>query len=169
MTVSNAFDPIERPANVSLLQERGLSRYRPLSNIILPLPVSFAGRILRCACFAERHMRGSTRVRRHARRHALQTCVQHAPDRTRYPANRAGHRRHPCVDYSASPKRFKCLPALRVGEPLLSLPNGRVIAAPGGIAVRDDAENLVPSWRNPPGPRDAGTSVLNRVRVRRPA
>ncbi len=36
MAVSNALDPIELPANVSLLQERGLSRYRPLSNIIQP-------------------------------------------------------------------------------------------------------------------------------------
>jgi len=47
MTVLNAFDPIEHPANVSLLQERGLSRYQPLSNIILPshsqylFPVTF--------------------------------------------------------------------------------------------------------------------------------
>jgi hypothetical protein len=36
MTVSNALDPIELPANVRLFQERGLSRYRPLSNMILP-------------------------------------------------------------------------------------------------------------------------------------
>lgn len=48
MTVSNAFDPIELPANVSLLQERGLSRYRPRSNIIQPYhsrAASFPGMI----------------------------------------------------------------------------------------------------------------------------
>ena len=48
MTVSNAFDPIELLANVSLLQERGLSRYRPRSNIIQPYhsrAASFPGKI----------------------------------------------------------------------------------------------------------------------------
>jgi hypothetical protein len=69
MIVSNAFDPIELPANVSLLQERGLSRYRLLSNIIRPSHFQYLPHAFQNLIPCENRSAWSLRTCRDRRRH----------------------------------------------------------------------------------------------------